>query len=662
MIIESYICAVGLLFFSGLPALLAGQKAGYGEKLSAVLLSAGSLLGIFAVCASLVIPPPDLTALWPVPGGRILLRLDGLAVVFLLPAFLISGLGGIYGLGYWPRSRHGRSAGGLRLFYGVLTAAIVLLPSVRNGVLFLAAWEVMALGGFFLILTEQEKEDVRRAAYVYLAATHTGTLALFALFCLLAQVTGSFDFPAAGFLDGGTPAALAVFLFALVGFGIKAGIMPLHIWLPEAHAAAPSHVSAIMSGVMIKVGIYGIVRISSFFSNIPAWWGWTLLILGAVSGIIGVAFAIAQHDIKRLLAYHSVENIGIILLGLGIALLGQSFGAPSLAALGLAGALLHVINHGLFKSLLFLSAGSVINATGTRHIDRYGGLLQKMSATGLFFLGGAVAICGLPPLNGFVSEWLIYLGSLQSQSPMVPISISLASVAAPVLAMIGALAVACFVKVFGVTFLGEARTTWPAPISEAPGSMLWPMGVLLFFCLLIGVVPGATLPFLLRALNDWGVAASGGTFTTVLAPMGSISLGAVLLLALIAGIAFWQKKIGRESSSRPSTWGCGYIKGTARMQYTASSFAEMLTNLFRWVLWTDVKGGRAIGFNPGAAKLDTHTPDVVLDRIIHPVFKVASRLAFRSRAFLQHGVIGIYLLYNALALFFFLFLVLKFPS
>lgn len=662
MIIESYIGAVGLLIFSGLPALMAGRRSNCGEKLSAALLTAGSLLGIFAAGASIVAPPPELLAPWPVPGGKILLRLDGLAVVFLLPAFLVSGLGSIYGLGYWPRSRHGKSADRLRLFYGILAGALVLLPSIHNGVLFLMAWEVMALAGFFLILTEQEKEEVRRAAYVYLAATHTGTLALFALFCLLARITGSFDFPAAGLLNGWTPTAPILFLLALFGFGIKAGIMPLHIWLPEAHAAAPSHVSALMSGVMIKMGIYGIIRICSFFFNIPAWWGWTILILGAVSGVVGVAFAIAQHDIKRLLAYHSVENIGIILLGLGTALLGQSFGAPSLAALGLAGALLHVVNHGLFKSLLFLSAGAVINATGTRHIDRYGGLLRKMSATGFFFLGGAVAICGLPPLNGFVSEWLIYLGSLQSQSFVAPISLTLTAIVAPVLAMIGALAVACFVKVFGVTFLGEPRTVWPTSISEPPAGMLLPMAVLLFFCLLIGVVPSAALPFLLRALSDWGVSASGSTFATILAPIGSISLGAVLLLSFIAAITFWQKKAGRESDSRPSTWGCGYLKGTARMQYTASSFAEMLTNLFRWVLWSDVKGGRAIGFYPGLAKMATHTPDVVLDRIIHPAFRAASRMAFRIRAFLQHGVIGIYLLYTALALFFFLFLVLKFPS
>ncbi|MFA6900884.1 MAG: proton-conducting transporter membrane subunit [Desulfurivibrionaceae bacterium] len=659
--VELYLAAVSLIFCSGLPALAWGRWAKSGEILSVVLLLTGATLGLGAALAGAwQTPAPLLAAPWAIPGGNFLLELDGLAALFLLPALLILGLGSVYGLGYFPQVRHGAAAGRLRLFYGMLGAAIVLLPVSRNGILFLIAWEVMAIGSFLLILTEQKEEEARRAAYVYLAATHTGTLALFAMFILLAGPGGNFDFPLAATLDGATFQAGAIFLLALFGFGLKAGVMPLHIWLPGAHAAAPSHVSALMSGVVIKMGIYGLVRVASFYTGQPAWWGGSILVLGVVSAIMGVVFALAQHDIKRLLAYHSVENIGIILIGLGCALLGKTFHNPALVVLGLAGALLHVVNHGLFKSLLFLGAGAVIQATGTREIDRYGGLLRSMPRTAFFFLGGAVAICGLPPLNGFVSEWLIYLGLLHSQAEGAPFPLSLTILAAPALAMTGALAVACFVKVFGVTFLGTARRQFPVSPGEAPGSMLLPMGSLLFCCLIIGLAPWTIVPLLQRAVGAWL-----GTTVATLSPAGSpesmligslapvywLSLCAFLLLALSAGFFLRQKSFPEPCrEKRPATWGCGYREATPRMQYTAVSFAEMLVSLFRWGLWSDIAGGRAIGFFPAVASLAAHTPDLILDRLIHPTCRALSRTAFAVRAFLHQGWIGIYLLYTALTL------------
>ena len=658
---EFYLAAVSLIFCSGLPALAWGRWAKSGEMLSVVLLLTGAALGLAASLAGAwQTPSPMLAAAWALPGGNFLVELDGLAALFLLPALIIIGLGGVYGLGYFPQSRHGAAAGRLRLFYGILGAAIALLPVSRNGILFLIAWEIMAIGSFLLILTEQKKEEARRAAYVYLAATHTGTLALFAMFILLAGPGGSFDFPQAATLDGATFQAGAIFLLALFGFGLKAGVMPLHIWLPGAHAAAPSHVSALMSGVVIKMGIYGLVRVAGFYTGQPAWWGGSILVLGVVSAIMGVVFALAQHDIKRLLAYHSVENIGIILIGLGCALLGKTFHSPALVVLGLAGALLHVVNHGLFKSLLFLGAGAVIEATGTREIDSYGGLLRTMPRTAFFFLGGAVAICGLPPLNGFVSEWFIYLGLLHSQTDGAVFPLSLTVLAAPALAMTGALAVACFVKVCGVTFLGTARRQFPAPPSEAPGSMLLPMGILLCCCLVIGLAPWTIVPLLQRAVAAWL-----GTALVLLSPAGSpesmligslapvywLSLCAFLLLALSLGFFLRQQSFPEpDREKRPATWGCGYREGTPRMQYTAVSFAEMLVSLFHWGLWSDIAGGRAIGFFPAAASLAAHTPDLILDRLIHPVCRSLSRAAFGVRAFLHQGWIGIYLLYSALTL------------
>jgi hydrogenase-4 component B len=657
--IEFYLVALILIFFSGLPALARGRWARQGELFSVGLLLAGALLGLVVVLAGAwCSPPPMLAAAWSIPGGRLHLELDPLAGIFLLPALLILGLGGVYGLGYLPRTRHGAGAGRLRVFYGVLGAAIALLPLCRNGLFFLMAWEIMAICGFLLILTEQEEEAVRRAAYVYLAATHTGTLALFAMFILLDQATGSFAFPAAAGLGAGSSHAAAVFLLALFGFGLKAGLMPLHIWLPGAHAAAPSHVSALMSGVMIKMGIYGLVRVSSFYSNPPLWWGGTVLVLGVISAVLGVALALAQHDIKRLLAYHSVENIGIILIGLGCALLGQASARPDLVTLGLAGALLHVVNHGLFKSLLFLGAGSVIMATGTRKIDQYGGLLRAMPRTGLLFLGGAVAICGLPPLNGFVSEWFIYLGLLGSQKG-ADFSLSLAVLAAPALAMTGALAVACFVKVFGITFLGTPRREFAVPPTEAPATMLLPMAVLFFSCLLIGLAPWLMVPLLQGAIIAWqGTAsASGAELFPILSPVVWLSAGAFLLLAMVAGFWRWQRSFPEPGgeAARPATWGCSFRPASARMQYTATSFVEQLTRLFRWGLWGEVSGGRAIGFFPLPSRFADHTPDPVLDRLLHPSFRTAGRLAARLRAFFHRGWLGVYLLYSALTICLLLF-------
>jgi hydrogenase-4 component B len=525
----------------------------------------------------------------------------------------------------------------------MMGASLALVMTARNGLLFLAAWEVMALVGFFLIVTEANKAAVRRAGFVYLAATHVGTLALFALFALLSHRVGSFAFPAAGTLAATGPAAAAIFALALVGFGFKAGLMPLHLWLPDAHAAAPSHVSALLSGVMIKAGIYGLVRVTGFFTAVPPWWGGLLLAIGAVSGVLGVVFAIAQHDLKRLLAYHSVENIGIIAIGLGVALLGRSFDLPAVAALGLAGALLHVINHGLFKSLLFLSSGAVIHATGgERDLDRLGGLLRQLPWSGACFLGGAVAISGLPPLNGFVSEWLIYLGAFRSLGSGPGQS---AVIAAPVLALIGALALACFVKAFGAVFLGTPRHPLPHPAHEAPVSMRWPPLLLLLLCAGIGLWPAALLPLLGAAVAAWGVTSSP---LAALAPAAELGLAAWALLLLVGGAALWLRRRRPAAAPRAATWGCGYQASNERMQYTASSFADGLTGFFRCCLGTRSRGTDVAGLHPGAASLATETPDAVLDRAVLPASRQLARGATWLRARLQHGVSSIYLLYVAL--------------
>ena len=380
------VCAIAIAGLSGLPGLFFAPSGRAGERLFVGLLTLAAGLACAAAVSSLAFGgSSELAAAWPVPGGRLAVRVDAISAMFVLQIAVLAGLGAWYGLEYWPQRARPENGRKLRAFYGAITCGMLLLVVARNAILFLAGWEIMTLAAFILVTTEDEKPAVREVGLVYLLATRAGTLCLFAMFALLAAASGSLDmdrWPVAL----ASPVAGAIFLLALGGFGLKAGVMPLHVWLPGAHANAPSHVSAVMSGVLIKTGIYGLVRITALGAAPPLWWGYLLIALGALSGVLGVAFAIGQHDLKRLLAYHSVENIGIICLGLGVALIGRSQGRPDLVALGLGGALLHVWNHGLFKGLLFLSAGSILHATGTREIDRLGGLWRRMPRTGLGFL------------------------------------------------------------------------------------------------------------------------------------------------------------------------------------------------------------------------------------------------------------------------------------
>ncbi|MGO9115212.1 MAG: proton-conducting transporter membrane subunit, partial [Thermoguttaceae bacterium] len=569
---------IGLAALSGATGLLFRRHSDAGQWLTTLLAVLGSVTGLAGVGLFWVLGDgPPIVLPWavpggPMPGGQFLVGIDAISAVFLPPIFLISLLGNVYGLSYWKQSDHPENGRKLRLFYGMLTAGMALVVIARNGLLFLFAWEIMALSGFFLVTTDDRDPKVRRSGWIYLVATHVAALSLFALFGLLRAASGSF---ALVMLDAGSLApgvSTAIFVCALFGFGFKAGIMPLHVWLPGAHANAPSHVSAIMSGVILKMGIYGLVRVLSLLPTPPLAWGYVVLGLGVVSGVLGVAFAVGQHDLKRLLAYHSIENIGIIVIGLGLALIGRTYQRADWVILGLGGALLHVWNHALFKSLLFFSAGSVFHATGTREIDRLGGLAKAMPRTSLGFLVGAIAICGLPPLNGFVSELLIYLGLFGALGIGEGAACPIAAFAAPALALIGGLAVACFVKVFGAVFLGTARSDDARHAHESPWSMIGPMGVLMACCGFIGLFPSQIAPILGRAIAAWSPeTADAGSRLADLAPLGWVSGMGLLLLAFLGlGCAALRQRLRAGDLATGSTWGCGYAAPTARMQYTSS--------------------------------------------------------------------------------------------
>jgi hydrogenase-4 component B len=472
---------------------------------------------------------------------------------------------------------------------------------------------------------------------IYIVATHTGTLALFAMFAVLAQRSGDWSFAALASATGQLGSARhAVLLLALVGFGMKAGLFPFHFWLPPAHAAAPSHVSALMSGVVIKLGIYGLLRVVMLLGSPPAWWGWTVLGLGLLSAVLGVLWALAQHDIKRLLAYHSVENVGIITMGIGIGGLGTAYGHPALSVLGYAGALLHTLNHALFKSVLFFGAGAIARVTGTRNMEELGGLAKRMPLTWATFLVAAAAIIGVPPLNGFVSEWLVYQGLFRAG--FTSESLRLAVLAVPGLALVGGLALACFAKVAGVVFLGVPRTARADTATEPGQSLGVPAAALAAACVFIGCAPVLVVPSMLMA----AAFISGRPLTpadaAVLAQrVGAQQISVVALALLVSGAAVWlvlRLLRARAQIRVGDTWGCGYSRVTPRMQYTASSFAAPLIDVFGAL--SGVRSHR------GSTVFHSEPVDLVLDRGVAPAWAFVRRTALRLRP-IQQGRLNRYL-------------------
>ena len=564
------------------------------------------------------------------------LRLDALSAFFLTLLAVLGGTASLYSQEYWSDQEHPDSAPTSRFWWSGLMLCIAAVLLSANGLHFLIAWEAFTVCCYFLITQERQKREVRLAGWLYLAASHVGMLCLFAFFALLAANTGSWEL---GPLQG-HPELAPLFWLALIGFGLKAGIFPLHIWLPSAHANAPSHVSAMLSGMTLKLGIYGIVRFSGWLP-LPETAGWTVAALGAISAVLGVAFALGQHDLKRLLAYHSVENIGIILIGVGFAMIATAHGHPLWGQLALAGGLLHVWNHGLFKALLFLGAGSVLHATGTREMSRLGGLWQAMPWTAGLFTLGAVAIAGLPPLNGFVSEWLVFLGLFDAATAHTVASWA-AVPAAVLLGVTGALALACFVKVCGVVFSGAPRSEAAKNAHECGWRMRAPMLVLGTLCVAIGLVPALFWMMVAPAVAVWQPAWAGVTLPAPLMALSAFHLG-LAALALLAGIMLW-RHVKRNGLDRAGTWDCGYAAPTARMQYTAGSFAGIINEWFDWILCRDRHEELPEGNFPAQAQQTEHTPETVLEKIVQPIAAMVLDLSAAARR-LQYGRVQAYLLY-----------------
>lgn len=573
-------------------------------------------------------------------------KVDSIALFFLVPIFTISALALIYSFHYMGDSAKTTRTAVNYFFFSVLVASMALVVTAANMITFALAWELMSLSSFFLVLFDYEVKENRQAGYLYFIFAQGGAMLIFAAFALLYTHTDSFNF--SSFATIPESAKLLVFILAFLGFGSKAGIFPLHIWLPKAHPAAPSHISAIMSGVMIKMGIYGIFRIYLLLNATTPLIGQIVLVTGIVTGILGVVYALAKQDIKELLAYSSVENIGIILIGLGVGMIGVSEKNQAMAFFGFAGAFLHVFNHSIFKSLLFMGAGAVLHKAKTKNIDQLGGLMKRMPLTGKTFLAGSVAISGLPPFSGFIGEFLIYYGAFNGLSSN-RLSFILAVLAIIGLALIGGLATACFTKVVGLAFLGEPRTEKAAKAKEAGLSMTLVMIFMATSCLVIGVSPEPFIRFAFAGIKDIPLTAGYDTQSFMLivrqiSQTAAMFVGLVLAIGLLRKLLYRNKEIGSGG-----TWGCGFTQPTVRMQYTGTSYAVEMIEMFRpFILIKNTYSGISKIF-PGQTTWETETEDVAEKSykigLVQPLMRLLG--SFR---WIQHGNMQLYIAYIVLAI------------
>ncbi len=641
------LAAMSIIAGGGFAALLAGRRSSLASGVAVATVVVGSLLGL-GVSGSALLGGGSFAARlpWAVPAGSLALAVDPLSAFFLVPIFVLAPLCAVYGFAYLKGEGAKRSLGPQWFFFNGLVASMALVVTAANGVLFLAAWEIMSLASFFLVAFDHYRPEVRRAAWIYLLACHLGGASLFALFLLAGERCGSLDFAAFGPLAGLTPGpAFLLFVLALLGFGTKAGLFPLHVWLPDAHPAAPSHVSALMSGVMVKTGIYGILRILTFLPAPPSWWGLLLAALGMVGALFGIAMAMVQTDLKRCLAYSTVENVGIIFLGLGLGIFGLGEGLPGVAVLGFAGGLFHLWNHALFKGLMFLGAGSLVHATGTRELSRMGGLLKRMPVTGTLLIGGSLAIAALPPLNGLVSEWLIYQGLLQAGLAPSGYAALAPLLMTALLGVTGALAVVVFTRLIGIALLGESRSPAAAAAHESSLAMTVPMQLLLAACLGLGLLPQAAARLLVGPL---AILAPGAALPVVglIEPLARIGRWGCLLLlacAVPAAILWWLGKL--RPTARAGTWACGFAFPSPRMSYTAVAFAELAQNrILPAVLRPQLDRVSPRGLFPTPARMHQTSRDPLLRSWFQPFFTYLGDRAVRLR-WLQQGRLPVYLLY-----------------
>jgi hydrogenase-4 component B len=633
---------IGLLLLCGISGIWLARGPGAGRGVYAACAIVAAALAAIAACVLLVpgAHPGAIRLAVGLPLGETVLGFDPLSAAFAVIVNVATSIVSAYAIGY---GAHAREPQRVVPFYPAFIAGMNLVLLAQDAFSFLVGWEFMSLASWALVVSDHTSAENRRAALVYLVMATGGALTLLFAFGMLAGSAGSYAFEEMrrAALSGVRPAGGLVLALALVGAGSKAGLVPLHAWLPLAHPAAPSHVSALMSGVMTKVAVYGFVRIVFDLAGAPAWWwGLPVLLVAGITALLGVLYALMEHDLKRLLAYHTVENIGIIFIGLGLALAFEASGLRVAAALALTAAIFHVFNHSLFKSLLFLGSGAVLHSTGERDMEALGGLIHRMPMTALAFLAGCIAISALPPFNGFASEWLTFQAILLS--PQLPqwISRLLVPAVGATLACSAALAATCFVKAFGITFLGRPRSAAAAEACETDRWSRSAMLILAVLCLAAGILPGWVMDALapvMQAIVGARLAPQWNQPWLRIVPVDPArsaydgALVLVMIVVAVAATALIVRRFASHTMRRSAVWDCGFPDRSPATQYTAGSFAQPIRRVFGSAVF---RARERLQMPPpgelGPASLQVDLEDTIWETLYRPVIGLVSSIAERA--------------------------------
>ncbi|TBR18662.1 proton-conducting membrane transporter [bacterium] len=612
------VLAAGLTLLAGAAAALA-LRTNRARAWAAVGSQAAATALVLSAAVPILLgaPPEAVQWSWPYPFETIRVHLDALGAFFLAWSLPMTLLGTVYAAGYLkPYFDAGRDGGPHFALLNVTALSFVMVYTVENALVFLLGWEIAAVAAWLLVIWDYKNQKIRFAGFNYLVSTHVGMFFLVAAFMVMHSQTGSFDFSAfSGFLR--TPGALrnVTFVLLVTSFGLKSAFFPFHTWLPRAHSAAPAHVSALMSGVIHKAGLFALLRFLLLIGRPEEWMGWYLIAFSGLSALLGVLYTSSQRDLKRLLGYSSTENVGIAGVGFGLGVLGLCWGQPTLVLLGFTGGVLHLFNHALFKCLLFYAAGAVYLSTHSIDIERLGGLARRMPKTAGFFLVGGLAISGLPPLNGFVSELIIYAGLLVGAAHGGRARVLLVC-AAGLLAFVGAVGALSMARAFGVTFLGRPRDPQVHPKTDAPAPLAAPMALHAAGVVLVGLWPPAGLAFVRETVALFIALAppASGTLPDIGSLLVPVAAASWLLVGLVA--ALWALgRRARAAAAEHVTWGCGYTAPNARMQYTGASFSAQFTSIFEAVLPQLRREELPRGYFPPDGRLATHHVDAVETRM-----------------------------------------------
>ncbi|MFH2093594.1 MAG: proton-conducting transporter membrane subunit [Pseudomonadota bacterium] len=651
---DQFFLSVLIILAGGCFCLVSAQLFKFSKIIAVVFLSGGCFYGLIDSVTKLMGSQTVTASIDYLKFFSLAFRVDSLSAFFLTAIFAVCFFSTIYSFHYMDNPDKKNKIAVHYFFFSLLIVSMALVVTAANIITFMFSWEIMSLSSYFLVIYDYQKNENRKAGFLYFIFSHVGAMFILSAFGLIYGYTGSFSLDRMAAVP--ETVKIVIFVFSFIGFGSKAGVFPFHVWLPHAHPAAPSHISAVMSGVMIKTGIYGILRMYMLLDWATPVFGAIVLLAGGVSGVIGVVYALGQNDLKRLLAYSSVENIGIILIGLGVGMIGVSSGNPLMAVLGFTGGFLHIMNHSIFKSLLFMGAGMVLHKTGTRSIDALGGLLKNMKVTGAAVIVGSLAICGLPLFNGFVGEFFIYLGGFKG-IVLDKSAFALSIFAIISLAVIGGLALACFTKVIGVVFQGEPRTKAGQNINEKGVTMLFSMICLSIACSVIGIFPKLLIGLPIKAVLGLGLGHNLQAFNPIIQACANISCAAWILLTALILVAVIQWFFYRgKRVYKSGTWGCGFTRPTVKMQYTGASYASFILEFFKSIAPVDEDHHPIVGRFPAKTSYHSYVGDIAERHMVRVVVNPVLYL-FDKLRWIQHGDIHLYIGYILLAIILLLFFI-----